>query len=192
MARIEPPDPEAIKTNELILHWKKIAGRAEITPQFIHDLEVNVFEDVMRYQGERIVLQMQSRILADKIDHEDVTVPFSKEVKVPAADVTVQARRFPAIPHAIGAVCFTVLAIVSAPIWAIVAVLLAALVVITWRLNSAVTFTIERGEIVVSGEVTIGADYWMTFPKNTRVYPKELGDAVRLIEYGEPDIRFEP
>jgi hypothetical protein len=142
--------PPTVPVDELILHWRKVAAQTAITPQLAHDLDARMYQDIISWTGDRMFLQMQSRVLAEKVDH---------------------------VANAIALLALLPLTLCG---------------VIAWRSLAPVTVNADFGEITVSGEVTIGADYWHTFPKNTRVYPKELGDTVRIIEYRAPDIRFEP
>jgi hypothetical protein len=190
MARIEPPDPKQVQWNEIVLSWRRIAGQAEITPQFAHDLEAE-FAPALHAMGERMVLRMQSRILADKIAVDSQTIPFRKEVRPKREFVNIPAQYDRCLPHLAGAVVCATLAAISANVLVgVAAVSFVVLTALTLYTEKARIFEFDPEPVTVAGEVKIDANYYMTFPSNTRVYPKELGGPVRMVELGEPDIRY--
>jgi hypothetical protein len=165
---------------------EKVAARAEISPQLSHDLNVETFQDVFGYTGERL-LQLSSYVLADKAGHEEQVVPFAKTVSVPAVDFTLsdeRQRRIETLPFVVGAaVCGVLTATLGQLILLVAVACFIAAGVLTWRHNAPQALRIERSDVTVSGEVRVEATYWNTFPENKTVYPPDLGNVVRKIEY---------
>lgn len=194
MNRFDPPVTNAIV--EHVLHRERVAARSEISPQFFHDVEVSLRNDVLGFQAERMILEMHSYVMREKVDVQTSTVSFEKYTTAPGRNVEIGSRRqqlIEALPHATGAVvCGVLTATLGQLIFLVAVACFIAAGVLTWRHNAPHSIYVDGGGVTVRGEVEIDANLWHKFPENKTVYPRDLGHAVKWVELGEPRFSFDP
>lgn len=180
--------------NEVVLERLKVAARAQLSPQVAHDLDVQTAVDVMT---DNMIVQISTYVMAEKINVDDVTVPFSKTVTPPKVDVAFDVappdRWVSVVPHAAGVIVCALLAVLErSPVFVGAAACFIVLAAVLWLANTPQrqTVSFQPEDVDVRGDVTIERTLWAKLPENTRVYPKEMGRAVKYAELGQPSFFF--
>lgn len=191
MAHIDPPEP--MKTEAVVLEALKVAARSELSPQLAHDLEARMYQDALGFMANRMIFELRTKVYAEKVAVDEQVVPFSK--CVPYSQTKIERftpdRAAPMVGLVIGAFTSAMLGVLE-PAAFFVAGFLAIFAVVAYRALAPVEREITvQGVVDVSGTVTMRADYWQTFPDNTRVFPKDFGNAVRVVMPSEPTIYYE-
>ena len=126
---------------------------------------------------ERMVYELRSYVMAHRLATTDVTEHFSRDVEMESGE-----PKHLVIPQALTVLLMTAVGLIAANILLVLAAALVALVsVVAYAYNQPETL-----KTTVHGKVTVPITNYNTFPCNEVVYPKSLGNAVRVQQLGTP------
>lgn len=182
--------PPIERGEDVVLQAIKVAAQGKLGPQVGHDLEVLSHVEAMTGA---MVIQLRTFLYAEKVAHDEQSATFSKTV--PYDDehemtIELQTERDVAVGFVIVLGVLATLAALFGAWYAVPVVTIAVAVAVTAAITDRRDVHVAKGEVTVSGKVTIPASHYMTYPDNPRVV-EGFGKPMRVIQYSAPLWNFD-